>query len=256
MLKIGHRGARAYEPENTLRSFQKAVELGVDAVELDVRQTKDGEMVVIHDDKVDRMTDGSGLVSNLTLEEIKGFTVDKGEKIPTLGEALDFLNGKVKVLIELKEAGFEEKVLDLIKERGMVDDVIVVSFLEKALRTVRELDEYIATGLIYVRHKKPREAALSLGAEYLLPMYRFTHSADVNKAHEAGLKVIVWTINTSEEASTYKQKGVDGIATDKPNILTKNTDLNNEVFRELLAVVFSFFVFLSLCAFTRLLFFL
>ena len=123
MLKIGHRGARALEPENTLRSFRKAVELGVDAVELDVRQTKDGQLIVIHDDRVDRTTDGSGLVGNLTLEEIKVFTAEKSEKIPTLGEALDFLKGKVKVLIELKEEDLEEKALDLIKERGMVDDV-------------------------------------------------------------------------------------------------------------------------------------
>ncbi len=219
MLKIGHRGAKALEPENTLRSFRKAVELGVDAVELDVRQTKDGQLIVIHDDRVDRTTDGSGLVGNLTLEEIKVFTAEKSEKIPTLGEALDFLKGKVKVLIELKEEDLEEKALDLIKERGMVDDVIVISFLEKALRKVRKLDGDVATGLIYVKHKKPRETALGLGAEYLLPLYRFTHSADVNKAHEAGLKVIVWTINTPEEVFKYKQKGVDGITTDKPNIL-------------------------------------
>jgi glycerophosphoryl diester phosphodiesterase len=218
LLKIGHRGARALEPENTLRSFGRAVELGVDAMELDVRMTKDGEVVVIHDDKVDRVTDGSGLVSELTLEAIKGFTMEKGEKIPTLGEVLDFLKGKVKVLIELKESGFEEKMLELVKERGMLDDVIVISFHEEALKRVKELDEGVATGLIYVRHKKPREAALELGAGYLLPLYRFTHSADVKKAHEAGLKVIVWTINTPQEATTYKQKNVDGITTDNPNI--------------------------------------
>jgi glycerophosphoryl diester phosphodiesterase len=218
LLKIGHRGARALEPENTLRSFQRAVELGVDAVELDVRRTADGEVVVIHDDKMDRTTDGSGLVSERTLEEIKGFKTRGGDSVPTLGEALDFLKGKVKVLIELKEVGFEEKVLKLVKERGMVDDVIIVSFSDEALRRVRELDEGVSTGLIYVRHKKPIEAALGLGTEYLLPLYRFTHSADVKKAHEVGLKVIVWTINTPEEATAYKHKGVDGIATDKPNI--------------------------------------
>jgi glycerophosphoryl diester phosphodiesterase len=218
LLKVGHRGARALEPENTLRSFRRAVELGVDAVELDVRRTKDGKIVVIHDDKVDRTTDGSGLVKELSLEEIKGFRTEEGETIPSLGEILDFLKDKVKVLIELKEAGFEEKVLELVREREMLDDVIVVSFSEDALARVRELDERVATGLIYVRHRKPRETALGLGAEYLLPLYRFTHSADVKKAHEAGLKVIVWTINTPEEVTIYKQKGVDGIATDKPNI--------------------------------------
>jgi glycerophosphoryl diester phosphodiesterase len=218
LLKIGHRGARAYEPENTLRSFGRAIELGVDAVELDVRRTADGKVVVIHDDKVDRTTDGTGMVSKLTLEEIKGFKTKEGEKIPTLGEALDFLRGKEKVLIELKEAGLEEEVVGLIKERGMEDGVIVISFLEEALRRVRELDEVVATGLLYVRHKRPIEAALALGAKYMLPLYRFTHSSDVKKAHEAGLKVIVWTINTPEEVTTYKQKGVDGIATDKPDI--------------------------------------
>lgn len=219
MLRIGHRGARAYEVENTLRSFGRAIELGVDAVELDVRRTKDGRAVVMHDDSVDRTTDGSGLVSELTLEEIKGFVTENGERIPTLGEVLDFVGGRVKVLIELKEVGVEEEVVGLVREKGLVEKVIVISFLEEALRRVRELDEDIVTGLIYVRHKNPIKAALELKAEYLLSLYRFTHSADVRKAHEAGLKVIVWTINKPEEATEYKKKGVDGITTDKPDIL-------------------------------------
>ncbi|MEM3426627.1 MAG: glycerophosphodiester phosphodiesterase family protein, partial [Thermoproteota archaeon] len=100
VLKIGHRGARFYEPENTLRSFRKALELGVDAVELDVRRTRDGELVVIHDAEVDRTTNGKGLVRELTLEEIRRLDAGKGEKIPTLEEALDFLDGRVKILIE------------------------------------------------------------------------------------------------------------------------------------------------------------
>ena len=219
LLKIGHRGARAYEPENTLRSFERAIELGANAVELDVRKTKDKKIVVIHDAKVDKTTDGSGSVNELTLEEIKQFVTEKGEKIPTLEEALEFLGKRVKVLIELKETGIEEQVLGLVHEKGLVESVIVVSFLEEALRRVRELDDLVATGLIYVRHKNPIEAALELKAEYLLPLYRFTHSADVRKAHEAGLKVIVWTINKPEEVNEYRKKGVDGIATDKPDIL-------------------------------------
>ena len=219
MLKIGHRGARAYEPENTLRSFKKALEFGVGAVELDVRRTKDDEIVVIHDAKVDRTTNGEGLVSELTLEEIKQFVTEKGEKIPTLEEALDFLDRKVKILIELKETGFEEKVLSLVHEKGLVKNVAFVSFLEEALRKVRELDDKIETGLIYVRHKNPIKAALELKANYLLPLYRFTHTSNVQKAHDNGLKVIVWTINKREEVSEYVKKGVDGIASDRPDIL-------------------------------------
>jgi glycerophosphoryl diester phosphodiesterase len=223
MLRIGHRGARAYEPENTLRSFKKAIEIGVDAVELDVRGTKDGQLVVIHDADVKKTTDGKGLVSELTLKEIKGFSAEKGEKIPTLKEALDFIDKKVKVIIELKELGFEEEVLALVHKSDLQKNVIIVSFSEEALRKVKALDGEVETGLIYVRHKNPLKAALDLKASYLLPLYRFTHTANVEKAHENGLKVIVWTINTPEEVAAYAQKGVDGIASDKPDILTQQS---------------------------------
>ncbi len=219
LLKIGHRGARAYEPENTLRSFQKAIELGVDAVELDVRKTKDNEIVVIHNVDVNKTTDGSGSVSELTLEEIKRFVTEKGEKIPTLEEVLDSVGKRVKILVELKETGIEEQVLGLIRGKGLIENVVIISFHEDALRKVRELDGEVATGLIYVRHKNPIRAALELKAEYLLSLYRFTHSANVKKAHEKGLKVIVWTINNEEEVAEYRKKGVDGIATDRPDIL-------------------------------------
>lgn len=219
MLKIGHRGAKFYEPENTLRSFKKALELGVDAVELDVRRTKDGEVVVIHDPKVDRTTNGKGLVSEFTLEEIKKLVTEKGEKIPTLGEALDFLGKRVKVLIELKEAGIEEAVLNLVHEKGLRRNVIIISFLEDVLRRIRELDGDIETGLIYVRHEDPVKVALELKANYILPLYRFTSSAEIGKAHENGLKVIVWTINDDKEISEYAKKSVDGITSDKPDIL-------------------------------------
>ena len=219
MLKIGHRGARAYEPENTLRSFQRAIELGVNAVELDVRRTLDNEIVVLHNADVNKTTNGRGSVSELTLDEIKRLVTEKGEKIPTLEEALQFLGKRVKILVELKETGIEEKVLDLVHKKGLTDNVILISFHEEALRKVRELDDTVATGLIYVSHKNPVQAALDLKAEYLLPLYRFTHSANVKKAHENGLKLIVWTINTAEEVAEYKKKGVDGIASDKPDIL-------------------------------------
>jgi glycerophosphoryl diester phosphodiesterase len=221
MLRIGHRGARAYEPENTIRSFKKAIEIGVNAVELDVRKTKDGQLVVIHDPDIKRTTDGKGLVSELTLKEIKAFSTEKGEKIPTLKETLDFLDKKVKILIELKEAGVEEEVLALLRANELRKSVIITSFLENALQKVRELDKDVATGLIYAKHKNPMKAALNLKAQYLVAFYRFTHTANVQKAHENGLKVIVWTVNTPEEAAAYVQKGVDGIASDKPDILTK-----------------------------------
>jgi glycerophosphoryl diester phosphodiesterase len=223
MLRIGHRGARAYEPENTLRSFKKALEIGVDAIELDVRKTKDNHLVVIHDADVKRTTDGKGLVSELTLKEVKEFSVEKGEKIPTLKETLAFLDKKVKILIELKDDGVENQVLSLVYENGQQKNVVIVSFSEEALRKVRELDKEVETGLIYVKNKNPVKAALDLKASYLLPLYRFTHTTNVQKAHENGLKVIVWTVNKPEEVAEYAKKGVDGIASDKPDILVQQT---------------------------------
>jgi glycerophosphoryl diester phosphodiesterase len=126
----------------------------------------------------------------------------------------------VKILVELKETGFEEQVLGLIKKKGLQKNVIIISFQEDALRKIRELNDKVEMGLIYVRHKNPVHAALDLKAQYLLPLYRFTHSANIKKAHENGLKVIVWTINNKEEVTEYKKKGVDGIASDKPDILS------------------------------------
>jgi glycerophosphoryl diester phosphodiesterase len=219
MLRIGHRGARAYAPENTLTSFKKAIELDANAIELDVRKTKDGPLVVIHDADVKRTTNGEGLVSELTLNQIKALSTEGNEKIPTLEEALDFLDKKVQVLIELKEAGIEKQLLDIVHSKGLDKTVILTSFLEEALQKVRELDSDVATGLIYATHKNPVKAALELKANYLVALYRFVHSANVVEAHENELKVIVWTINTPSEVEAYIKKGVDGIASDKPDIL-------------------------------------
>jgi len=175
--------------------------------------------VVIHDAEVDRTTNGKGLVSGLTLEEIRSLDAGKGEKIPTLEEVLDFLDNRVKILIELKEAGVEEKVLKLVHEKGLEKNVIIISFLEDALRRVRELDKDVETGFIFVKHNDPVKTAVELKANYLLPLYRFTHSDLIRKSHENGLKVIVWTVNDEKEASEYAGKRVDGITSDKPDIL-------------------------------------
>lgn len=219
MLRIGHRGAKAYAPENTLRSFQKALALGVNAVELDVRKTKDGRLVVIHDETVDKTTDGTGRVEELTVDAIKSLKTETGDEVPTLDEALDFLDWKAKILIELKALGLETTVLEIIHERDLTENVIIVSFHEAALRTVRDLDATIETGLIYVKHERPIETALALGCRYLLTLYHFTHSTDIRKAHENKLKIIVWTINKAEDVQAFVEKGVDGIASDRPDIL-------------------------------------
>jgi glycerophosphoryl diester phosphodiesterase len=224
-LKIGHRGAGKEAPENTLRSFEEAMKAGVNAIELDIRQTKDKKLVVFHDEKLERLAGQPGTVGDYTLKQLLGFNIlGSKEHVPTLEEALDFIDAKVeRILLEIKEPGSEEAVLKEVKKRKLEDRAIIVSFHEDALENVRKLDSKIQTGLIYATYKgkyrNPIEAALALKASYVLPLYRFTHTKNVEDAHRNGLKVIVWTINTREEAEEYAKKGVDGIASDYPEIL-------------------------------------
>jgi len=218
-LKVGHRGARAYETENTLESFSKAIELGANAIELDIRLSKDGKLIVCHDDNLKKIFGIDLPVGQTSLKELKVLTEGR---IVTLKESLNFIGKKTdKILVELKEPGYEKTVLEQISEQKLDDRVIVVSFHEEALASVRKLNGKVETGLIYVRFKNPLEAALKLEAQYLVPLYRFIHTRDVERAHKNGLKVVVWTINTREEAKEFMAKGVDGIATDRPDIFSE-----------------------------------
>jgi len=215
-LKVGHRGARAYEIENTLESFKKAIKLGANAIELDVRQSKDRKLVVIHDDNLKKVFGKDILVSQVTLKDLKQLTENK---IPTLEEALEFIDREVeKILVELKEVGYEKKVLEVVKKEKLKDRAVIISFHEEALINVRKLDKTIETGLVYAKYKNPVDTALKLNAQYLVPLYRFTHTKNVEDAHKKNLKIIVWTINTKQEVKGYIAKGVDGIASDKPDI--------------------------------------
>ncbi len=218
-LKVGHRGARAYETENTLASFGTAIKLGANAIELDIRQSGDGELIVCHDDNLKRIFGIDIPVGGASLKELK----DKTEgRIVTLEESLKFIGRKAeKVLVELKEAGYEGKVLKQVSDQNLDERVIIVSFLEEALAAVRKRTGTIETGLIYVRSRNPVETALKLEAQYLVPLFRFIHTRDVERAHKSGLKLVVWTINTREEAEQFMAKGVDGIATDKPDIFSE-----------------------------------
>jgi glycerophosphoryl diester phosphodiesterase len=217
-LKVGHRGAKAYETENTLESFRKAIELGANAIELDVRISGDSKLIVVHDDNLKKVFGKDVRIKESTLEELKQLT---DNRIVTFDEALRFIDRKVeKILVELKETGYERDVLDIIRKEKLEDRVIVVSFHEEALAHVRELDKKIETGLIYTKFKKPIDAALKLNAQYLVPLYRFVHRRDIAKAHKSNLKVIVWTVNTIIEVQNFIAKDVDGIATDKPDIFS------------------------------------
>ena len=221
MMIIGHRGDGGDEPENTLKSFEKAIELGVDMVELDVHLTKDGHLVVIHDRKTDRTTGDKGPVSEDTLAEIKSLDAGEGEKIPTLEEVIELVDQRVPINIELKAIGTAEKVCEVIKfyvaEGWNYSDFMVSSFEHNELHRFSELCPEVRIGVLmgdvplgYAEYAERLGAySANIALEAASPKF-------VEDAHRRGIKVFVWTVNEPEDITLMKRLGVDGIITDFP----------------------------------------
>ena len=220
-LIVAHRGASAYEPENTIRSFEGAFKLGADFVELDIRLSKDGALVVIHDEAVDRTTNGSGLVRNLTLNQLKLLDAGKDEKIPTLKEVLEhFDEENHKFFIEAKEPGLEEKLLETILEHKAQDRVIVTSFYHNVLKKIGDRQKDIRCGVIFAcQPVSPEKLAKDARANILLPKFQYVDEEMVSRAHKNNLSIIPWSINNKKDAEKIIALHVDGIVTDKPDLL-------------------------------------
>jgi len=221
MMIMGHRGAAALEPENTLLSIARAIEIGVDAVEIDVRLSKDKELVVIHDSSVDRTTNGTGPVGSYTLEEIKKLDAGKGERIPTLQEAIDLIGNRVRPVIELKEEGIEKRVVELIKKNGFEDNVYVISFWHEVVKAAKEMDNRIKTGILLVGCPVDACIATRAYANALVMKYNFVNRKFVEIAHEEGLKVFIWNIDDQHLLRPYVDIGVDGIGSNDPRVLVE-----------------------------------
>ncbi|HIG94968.1 MAG TPA: glycerophosphodiester phosphodiesterase [Nanoarchaeota archaeon] len=224
-MKIGHRGAMGYAPENTLKSFKKALELNVDAVELDIYVCKSGELVVIHDDKVNRTTNGKGYVVEKTFEELSTLDAGEGEKIPKLSEVLDLIDRKVKVNIELKGVKTAKPVHELIekyvKNKGWeYDDFLISSFNHYELKKFRKLNPKIKIGaLISGIPIGFSKFAKMLNVDSVNLCFEFINQEFVDDAHNRNLKVYVWTVNDSDDIERMKTFGVDGIFSNFPDRL-------------------------------------
>ena len=221
MMIMGHRGAAALEPENTLLSIARAMEIGVDAVEIDVHLSKDGELVVIHDPTVDRTTDGKGPVRGYALEDLKKLDAGKGQTIPTLQEVMDLIDKKVRLVIELKEEGTESMVVDLIKRNNLDDNVYVISFWHELARKVKEIDSCIKTGVLLVGCPIDCCVATQASADALVMKYNFVNRRFVKMAHKENLQLFVWNIDDPHFLKPYVDMGVDGIGSNDPRILVK-----------------------------------
>ena len=230
----GHRGASGYAPENTLEAFRLAIEMGADGFELDVHMSRDGELVVIHDESVDRTTNGTGLVKDLTLAEIQsldacnGMQQYAGAKIPTLGEVFDLVRDThhiVNVEIKTDECFYpeiEEKCLALAKEKGVEDRVIYSSFNHYTLVRMRELKPDVKLGMLFGDILiKPWEYAKSLTVDYVHPMKMNIYVPDfAEEAEKNGLGINMWTINDEETMLRCLECGA-GIITNYPDVAVK-----------------------------------
>ena len=222
ILNIGHRGAKGHEPENTLPSFQKALDLNADGIELDVHLCKTGELIVIHDFTVDRTTNGSGAVSELSLSEIKSLRVNNEIEVPTLEEVLDLVGKKCFVNIELKGRHTAKPVSHLIEKYILekdysYDDFIVSSFQREELEMMFSINPKIHLGVLsQASVMQALEWANAFSAKAIHPHFSLLTEHNVQKAQEQGFKIYTWTVNETEDIERIKTYNVNGIITDFP----------------------------------------
>ncbi|UOE55845.1 glycerophosphodiester phosphodiesterase [Bacillus sp. CMF12] len=234
---FAHRGVSGHFPENTMAAFQAALEAGADGIELDVQMAKDGKLVIIHDETVDRTTGGTGYIKDMTLEEILRLDagswfgdVNAGETIPDLEQLFQWAvmdGNKLLINIELKNdlieyPGMEEKVIDLILKYGLEQRVIISSFNAESLKRVRDLNATLQTGyLIEGIPENTLEMAKKIGANSIHCEEGFALSEFGRKAKEAGFPLRVYTINDETRSRFLNKAGVEVIMTDFPERFLK-----------------------------------
>lgn len=220
---VGHRGAGGYACENTLESFQAAISAACDRVEMDVRLTKDGEPVVIHDEDISRLTNGHGLVVDHTLLELKSLHCANGETIPTLKEVIDLCKGNIDLMIELKVMGAASKVHDLIAQHGLTEHTVVLSFSLAALREIKSFNPNIATGFLFEEYDaRVWETIRNSAIEYICPKGKIVTQEMVHKAHSQGIKIYAYHVDEKKLGEKLIAFAVDEIGTDFPLLFTKN----------------------------------
>lgn len=237
-IVIAHRGASAYYPENTMAAFEGAMEMKAEMIELDVMMSKDGVPVVFHDAELDDHSNGTGLISSYTLEELK--KLDAGswfdskfanEQIPTLDEVLEWASGKIALNIEIKteavsdeiEGGVEEKCLELVQKYEMEDHVLFSSFDYRAVSHLKELDSDMPVALLYDRSQSKRKLPNELITEYKADAfncsYRQLKNRWISDLREHQIPNFIYTVDEESRMRKLLNAGVTGIFTNKPDLL-------------------------------------
>jgi glycerophosphoryl diester phosphodiesterase len=232
-----HRGARDVAPENTLAAFRAALQAGADGIECDITRCATGEIVVIHDDTLERTTNGSGEVSATSFSVLRsldagGWFADSfaGEPIPILAEVLALAKNTVQLNIEIKgmdavDDGLEVEVAAMLRQRAMQDAVIISSFNPWALKRMRQATDNVRCALLYTRaspvDSAPEWTLSLLPIQAFHPEYKMVDRDYVDWAHQQGYHVNVWTVNEPADMLEMLRLGVDGIITDHPALLRR-----------------------------------
>jgi glycerophosphoryl diester phosphodiesterase len=227
---IGHRGALACAPENTMASFREALAQGIDLVELDVQMSADGQLVVIHDQTLERTTDGRGFVADTPLAELQALDAGSwfspqfaGERVPELSEVLAWIKGKAGLVVEVKNgpvfyAGIEQKIVEALEQHDMVEQTMVVSFDHPCLYRIKKLRPELNTGILVAsRLLDPVTTAGDVGAAAIVALWALVTKADVEVCHGAGLAVCTWGRNPDYEY--LLSISVDALTADHPAAL-------------------------------------
>jgi glycerophosphoryl diester phosphodiesterase len=217
VLRIGHRGAAGHAPENTLTAIRKGIALGVNFVEVDVRRTADGVLVVLHDETVNRTTNGKGRADRMCLRDIKKLDAGDGEHIPTLEEVLKVAAGKTGLMLELKIRGAAQQTVETVREAGFRDSVIYASFLHDELQHVRTVDPEAPFMVLF--GGLPRASvvhAIKYGSSYVGLRHDKATRGLVDSFHRSSLRVFVYTADDPSDIQHALSLDVDGVISNFP----------------------------------------
>lgn len=232
-IRIAHRGASRIAPENTLAAFKEAIEIGVDAVELDLQGTADGQVVVIHDASLDRTTDQSGQIKETSLETIKqadaGTWFDPkfaGESIPTLAEALVSIADNAIALLEIKDVSITKSVVRIVQNMDMVEQSVIISFHSSAIQTVRSLEPRLPTGYIIGSKENIEPIQLCqqlglLGSSLLNVDHRLVTEDFIYEIRRRGITLWCWTVDDIDRMRELQELGIQGITSNRPEFFSK-----------------------------------
>jgi glycerophosphoryl diester phosphodiesterase len=232
ILRIGHRGAAGHAPENTIAAISIGICLGVDFVELDIQRTRDGRLVLMHDKLVDRTTSGTGLVSEMTWDELQLLDAGNGEKVPCLEEALRAAaTGRAGVVLEVKTPETGPAIHRAVRASAFSGEVIYASFLHREILEIRRIDPFARTmALMECLPISGATAARDANANFVGLGFDCATAGFITTLHDAGLEVLLYTVNDPRLIDYTIEFGADGVISDYPERIPKfrpNCDLSD-----------------------------